>query len=101
MADKAPGMWRTKAERRAKRRLASDAKHDGFTSLRRDREGSERPVPKGERKAEVPVEMGGISRNDAAGDGPDSAEIRPATPVNAIHYVGCGAGDRRSGGTSW
>ena len=48
-------------KRRAeRRRLAADAEHDGFASLGRDRERAERPVPEGERKAEVLVEMGGI-----------------------------------------
>ena len=76
MAGKAPAWEDEGAERRAKRRLPGDAKHDGFTSLRRDREGAERPVPKGERKAEVPVEMGGIGGvmelvvgRDSAGSG--------------------------------
>ena len=38
----------------------ADAKHDGLARLGRDRKRAERPVPEGERKAEVLVEMCGI-----------------------------------------
>ena len=48
-------------KRRAERRpLIANAKHDGFARLGGDRERAERPVPEGERKAEVLVEMSGI-----------------------------------------
>ena len=44
------------------RPLVADAKHDRFASLGRDDERAEHPVPEGESKAEVLVEMSGVGR---------------------------------------
>jgi hypothetical protein len=77
-----------------RRRLGADAEYDRLARPGGNDEGAERPVPDGERKAEVPIVMDGIggmvqlvvgrALQDAAGEAGEGRST-----------CGCGAGGRR------